>query len=117
MSRSPRTTAAREKARAFAEREAQLLTIAEEFFTLQENTPAAKIDNEIAALEKKLEALRAKREEARWELFLGPVKSHRKEYPLQDRRGVFNADAVQGSSRHCLPITFQVREAPLKLAA
>lgn len=70
MSRSPRTTAARrarENARAFAEREAQLLTLGEEFFTLQENTPAAKLDNEIAACEKKLEALRAKREEAREE--------------------------------------------------
>ena len=70
MSRSPRTAAARrarENARAFAEREAQLLTLGEEFFTLQENTPAAKLDNEISACEKKLEALRAKREEARVE--------------------------------------------------
>ena len=70
MSRSPRTAAARrarEQARAFAEREAQLVTIAEEFFTLQESTPAAKIENEIAAKEKELEALRAKREEAREE--------------------------------------------------
>lgn len=70
MSRSPRTAAARrarEQARAFTEREAQLVTIAEEFFTLQESTPAAKIDNEIAAKEKELEALRAKREEAREE--------------------------------------------------
>lgn len=70
MSRSPRTAAARrarENARAFAEREAQLLTLGEEFFTLQENTPAAKLDNEIAACEKKLEALRAKREESRVE--------------------------------------------------
>ena len=70
MSRSPRTAAARrarENARAFAEREAQLVTIAEEFFTLLENTEAAKLDNEIAACEKKLEVLRAKREEARAE--------------------------------------------------
>ena len=70
MARSPRTAAARrarEGARAFAEREARLVTIAEEFFTLQENTEAAKIDNEIAAKEKELEALRAKRKEAREE--------------------------------------------------
>lgn len=74
MSRSPRTTAARrarekalENARAFAEREAQLFTIAEEFFTLQEGTTAAQLENEIAAKEKELEALRAKRKEAREE--------------------------------------------------
>ena len=70
MSRSPRTTAARrarENARAVAEREAQLFTIAKEFFTLQESTEAAKIDDKIAAREKELEALRAKREEAREE--------------------------------------------------
>lgn len=70
MSRSPRTAAARrarEQARAFAEREAQLVTIAEEFFTLQENTEAAKLNDKIAAKEKELEALRAKREEARAE--------------------------------------------------
>ena len=70
MSRSPRTAAARrarENARAFAEREAQLLTLGEEFFTLLENTEAAKIDDKIAAKEKELEALRAKREEARAE--------------------------------------------------
>ena len=35
-----------------------------EFFTLQENTEAAKIDDKIAAKEKELEALRAKRKEA-----------------------------------------------------
>lgn len=74
MSRSPRTTAARrarekalENARAFSEREAQLFTIAEEFFTLQEGTTAAQLENEIAAKEKELEALRAKRKEAREE--------------------------------------------------
>lgn len=74
MSRSPRTAAARrarekaeENGRIFAELQARLHALAVEFFTLQESTPAAKIDNEIAALEKKLEALRAKREEAREE--------------------------------------------------
>lgn len=74
MSRSPRTTAARrarekaeENGRIFAEFQARLHALAVEFFTLQESTPAAKIDNEIAAKEKELEALRAKREEARKE--------------------------------------------------
>ena len=43
------------------------MTIAEEFFTLIENTEAAKIDDKIAAKEKELEALRAKRKEARAE--------------------------------------------------
>lgn len=74
MSRSPRTTAARrarekaeENGRIFAELQARLHALAVEFFTLQESTPAAKIENEIAAKEKELEALRAKREEAREE--------------------------------------------------
>lgn len=74
MARSPRTAAARrarelaeEKARAFTERDTRLRDLAVEFFTLQESTPAAKIDNEIAAKEKELEALRAKRKEAREE--------------------------------------------------
>ena len=74
MARSPRTAAARrarelaeEKARAFTERDTRLRDLAVEFFTLQENTEAAKIKNEIAAKEKELEALRAKREEARAE--------------------------------------------------
>lgn len=74
MSRSPRTLAARrarekaeENGRIFAELQARLHALAVEFFTLQESTPAAKIENEIAAKEKELEALRAKREEAREE--------------------------------------------------
>ena len=74
MSRSPRTLAARrarekaeENGRIFAELQAQLHALAVEFFTLQESTPAAKIENEIAAKEKELEALRAKREEGREE--------------------------------------------------
>ena len=74
MSRSPRTLAARrarekaeENGRIFAELQAQLHALAVEFFTLQENTEAAKIDDKIAAREKELEALRAKREEAREE--------------------------------------------------
>lgn len=74
MSRSPRTAAARrarekaeENGRIFAELQARLHALAVEFFTLQESTPAAKIDNEIAAKEKELEALRAKRKEAREE--------------------------------------------------
>ena len=74
MARSPRTAAARrarelaeEKARAFTERDTRLRDLAVEFFTLQENTEAAKIDNEIAAKERELEALRAKRKEAREE--------------------------------------------------
>ena len=71
MSRSPRTTAARrarekaeENGRIFKELQARLHALAVEFFTLQESTPAAKIENEIAAKEKELEALRAKRKEA-----------------------------------------------------
>lgn len=74
MSRSPRTTAARrarekaeENGRIFAELQARLHALAVEFFTLQENTEAAKIDEKIAAKEKELEALRAKRAEAREE--------------------------------------------------
>lgn len=74
MSRSPRTTAARrarekaeENGRIFAERQSRLHALAVEFFTLQESTEAAKIENEIEALEKKLEALRVQREEAREE--------------------------------------------------
>lgn len=74
MSRSPRTTAARrarekaeENGRVFAELQTRLHALAVEFFTLQENTEAAKIDEKIAAREKELEALRAKREEAREE--------------------------------------------------
>ena len=74
MSRSPRTTAARrarekaeENGRIFTELQARLHALAVEFFTLQENTEAAKIDDKIAAKEKELEALRAKREEAREE--------------------------------------------------
>ena len=63
MSRSPRTTAARrarENAAAFAEREAKLLTLAEKFFSLDANSPAAKLENEIEALENKLTSLREK---------------------------------------------------------
>lgn len=74
MSRSPRTLAARrarekaeENGRIFAELQARLHALAVEFFTLQENTEAAKIDEKIAAKEKELEALRAKRAEAREE--------------------------------------------------
>lgn len=63
MTRSPRTIAARrarENAAAFAEREAKLLTLAEKFFSLEANSPAAKLENEIEALENKLTALREK---------------------------------------------------------
>lgn len=63
MTRSPRTIAARrarENAAAFAEREAKLLTVAEKFFALEADSPAAKIEHEIAALENKLTALREK---------------------------------------------------------
>ena len=74
MSRSPRTTAARrarekaeENGRVFAELQARLHALAVEFFTLQEGTTAAQLENEIAAREKELEALRAKRKEAREE--------------------------------------------------
>ena len=62
MSRSPRTLAARrarekaeENGRVFAELQARLRALAVEFFTLQENTEAAKIDDKIAAKEKELE--------------------------------------------------------------
>lgn len=63
MTRSPRTIAARrarENAAAFAEREARLLTLAEKFFSLEVSSPAAKIEDEIEALENKLTALREK---------------------------------------------------------
>lgn len=63
MTRSPRTLAARrarENAAAFAEREARLLTLAEKFFALEADSPAAKIENEIENLENKLTALREK---------------------------------------------------------
>lgn len=63
MTRSPRTVAARrarENAAAFAEREAKLLTLAEQFFSLEASSPAAKIEAEIEALENKLTALREK---------------------------------------------------------
>lgn len=63
MTRSPRTLAARrarENAAAFAEREAELLTLAEKFFALEADSPAAKIENEIENLENKLTALREK---------------------------------------------------------
>ena len=61
MTRSPRTIAARrarENAAAFAEREAKLLTVAEKFFALEADSPAAKIEHEIENLENKLTALR-----------------------------------------------------------
>lgn len=63
MTRSPRTVAARrarENAAAFAEREAKLLTLAEKFFALEANSPAAKLEAEIEALENKLTSLREK---------------------------------------------------------
>lgn len=63
MTRSPRSAAARrarENAAAFAEREARLLTLAKKFFTLEASSPAAKIKDEIAALENKLATLREK---------------------------------------------------------
>lgn len=63
MTRSPRTVAARrarENAAAFAEREARLLTLAEEFFSREASSPAAKIEAEIENLENKLAALREK---------------------------------------------------------
>ncbi len=68
MTRSPRTIAARrarENAAAFAEREAKLLTLAEKFFALEADSPAAKIENEIETLENKLTALREKLVSAR----------------------------------------------------
>ena len=63
MTRSPRTVAARrarENAAAFAEREARLLTLAEEFFSREASSSAAKIEAEIENLENKLTALREK---------------------------------------------------------
>ena len=63
MSRSPRTTAARrarENAAAFAEREAKLLNLAEKFFALEANSPAAKLESEIKARENALATLREK---------------------------------------------------------
>lgn len=63
MTRSPRTIAARrarENAAAFAEREAKLLTLAEKFFSLEANSPAAKLEAEIETLENKITALREK---------------------------------------------------------
>ena len=63
MTRSPRTVAARrarENAAAFAEREARLLTLAEEFFSREASSPAAKIEAELEALENKLATLRNK---------------------------------------------------------
>lgn len=63
MTRSPRTIAARrarENAVAFAKREAKLLTLAEKFFALEANSPAAKLEADIKAQEKKLTALREK---------------------------------------------------------
>lgn len=63
MTRSPRTVAARrarENAAAFAEREAKLLNLAEEFFSREASSPTAKIEAEIENLENKLAALREK---------------------------------------------------------
>lgn len=63
MTRSPRTIAARrarENAAAFAEREAKLLNLAEKFFALEANSPAAKLEADIKAQEKKLATLREK---------------------------------------------------------
>ena len=63
MTRSPRTIAARrarENASAFAERESCLLTLAEEFFSREASSPAAKIKTEIENLENKLATLREK---------------------------------------------------------
>lgn len=63
MTRSPRTIAARrarENAVAFAEREAKLLTLAEKFFALEANSPAAKLEADIKVQEKKLATLREK---------------------------------------------------------
>lgn len=63
MTRSPRTIAARrarENAAAFAEREAKLLNLAEQFFSREASSPTAKIENEIENLENKLTALREK---------------------------------------------------------
>lgn len=63
MTRSPRTVAARrarENAATFAEREAKLLTLAEKFFALEADSPAAKLEADIKAQEKKLATLREK---------------------------------------------------------
>lgn len=63
MTRSPRTIAARrarENAVAFAEREAKLLTLAEKFFALEANSPAAKLEADIKSREKALATLREK---------------------------------------------------------
>lgn len=63
MTRSPRTVAARrarENAAAFAEREAKLLNLAEEFFSREASSPASKLEAEIENLENKLAALREK---------------------------------------------------------
>ena len=63
MTRSPRSAAARrarENAVAFAEREAKLLNLAEKFFALEANSPAAKLEADIKAQEKKLATLREK---------------------------------------------------------
>ncbi|WP_304009200.1 hypothetical protein [Rothia mucilaginosa] len=63
MTRSPRSAAARrarENAAAFAEREAKLLNLAEKFFALEADSPAAKLEADIKAQEKKLAALREK---------------------------------------------------------
>jgi hypothetical protein len=70
MTRSPRSAAARrarENAAAFAEREAKLLNLAEKFFALEANSPAAKLEADIKAQEKKLTALREKLASARVE--------------------------------------------------
>lgn len=70
MTRSPRSAAARrarENAAAFAEREARLLTLAEKFFALEADSPAAKLEADIKAQEKKLAALREKLASARVE--------------------------------------------------
>lgn len=63
MTRSPRTVAARrarENAAAFAEREEKLLTLAEKFFALEANSPAAKLEAEIEARKNALATLSEK---------------------------------------------------------
>lgn len=63
MTRPPRTIAARrarENAAAFAEREARLLTLAEEFFSREASSPAAKLKAEIKDRENALATLREK---------------------------------------------------------
>lgn len=70
MTRLPRSAAARrarENAAAFAEREAKLLNLAEKFFALEADSPAAKLEDDIKAQEKKLAALREKLASARVE--------------------------------------------------